>query len=238
MDPNLIDDARLQQTIDTDRLDLSTLVGHAVAIYSEQFPGQLLESRVLEAHDGVISIDRSGSGRRIDNLVHNQRVTVQFPYKGERVCVRAMLKRTGGGKCRIAFDSQAIALTRRQFCRVPLALPTKLTVLPQTALKRDRLARLRWIQTNTINFSSGGVLLELSGGVNLETLMMMNLAHDQFDFPALVVAQVRHCHQVSTGVFHAGVEFVLREVYPKIITLSTSRELPPAVFEYDSQQRL
>ncbi len=227
-----------QSVIDVSTLDLSSIVGRGVYLYSEQFPGLPLKSRVLEARDTTLSIDRSGAGRRIDNLVHNQMVTIQFSYRGERISVRARLKRTAGGKCNVHLDDHVVALTRRRFWRADLSLPTRLTVLPMSALHSRDVARLRWMQVETVNFSSGGSLIELSSFLELDSFLLMNFEQDYFDFPALVVGRVRHCQQADSGRFRIGLEFVMGEHRGRHFSEAAIRALPRVVFEYNRKLRL
>jgi len=227
-----------QAVVDASALDLSEIVGHPVLVFSEQFPSQPLRSRVVEARGRTFSLDRAGSGKRIDNLVHNQDVTIQFTYRGERVSVRARLKRTAGGKCNIQLDDQITALTRRRFWRADLQLPTRLTVLPMSTLHTRNVAKLRWLQVDTLNFSSGGALIELSSYLDVNSFILMNIEQELIDFPALIVGRVCHCHQSSAGRFQIGVEFVLHEDRDRHFSEAARRALPPVVFEYNRKLRL
>lgn len=226
-----------QNFVATDSLELSVLVGHHVLIYSEQFPGVPLRARVVEFRDDILTIDRAGGRRRVDSLVHNQILGVQFEYKGERITVRAQFKRVGA-KCRLIVGPRALVLTRRRFLRVGMSLSAKLAVLPVSNLTADRLKKLRWIQTDTANFSSGGVLIELSSYLERGTILLMNIHQEEFDFPVLITGRVRHCHQMAIGQYGVGVEFIVEETKLSLFPETTVRSLPRAVFEYDSKKRL
>lgn len=226
-----------QAIIDAAALDLSEIVGHPILLFSEQFPTQPLQSRVLDAHGTTFSLDRAGSGRRVDNLVHNQAVTMQFSYRGERVSIRAQLKRTAGGKCNIHLDDHITVLTRRRFWRADLQLSTRLTVLPMSTLHTRDVAKLRWLQVDTMNFSSGGALIELTSYLEANGFILMNIEQELVDFPALIVGRVRHCHQVKSGRFQIGLEFVLREDKDEHFSEAATRSLPPVVFEYNRKLR-
>lgn len=235
--PSLTDNNSFQSLIGTDQLELDTLVGHYVYLYSEQFPGIPLKARVVEYRDNALTVDRSGGKRRVDSLVHNQQLGVQFAYKGERITLRARFKREGS-KCRLIIGPRAVALTRRRFVRVDMSLDARLAVLPVTHLAPSRLKNLRWIQTDTANFSSGGVLIGLSSYLERNTVLLMNIEQETFNFPALITGRVRYCHQVSAGRFAAGVEFIVTEIKLSLFPESTVRALPSVVFEYDEQKRL
>lgn len=231
------DKDRFQGFVSTASLELGLLVGHYVLIYSEQFPGIPMRARVIEFKDSVLTVDRSGGHRRVDSLVHNQILGVQFDYKGERITVRAQFKRVGT-RCRLIVGPNALALTRRRFLRVGMTLGAKLAVLPASNLGPDRLKKLRWIQTDAVNFSSGGVLIELSSYLERGAILLMNINQERFDFPALIAARVRYCHQLAAGCFGAGVEFIVDEVKLSLFPETTVRSLPSVVFEYDEKKRL
>lgn len=227
-----------QHTLTTADLDLSQIVGHTVWVFSEQLPGEPLETRAMDAHAGVISVDRSGANRRIDNLVHNQKVTIQFDYSGEKVSVRALFKRSEGGRCKMILDVHAIALTRRCFHRLDTVWSARLAPLPVASFRACKISTLRWLQTDTINFSSGGVLLELSAYLAPDTILLINFEQEIFDFPALVAGRVCHCHQRYAGRFLAGIEFIIDETKLLRLPPTTIKELPRVVFEYNAEKRI
>ncbi|MFQ5454383.1 MAG: hypothetical protein ACE5D6_09390 [Candidatus Zixiibacteriota bacterium] len=54
--------------IDSFQMDLSLLVGREVIIFSEQFQGKPLKTKVILVNDKIMSLDRSGSNGLIDDL--------------------------------------------------------------------------------------------------------------------------------------------------------------------------
>ena len=108
------------EKISSEQLDLSTVVGHDVTIYSRQFPGKPLQSKVVLVTKNILSVDRSGSGGQIDSLVNNQRITVKLDYKGQPVALAAVLKRSSGGRCNILLGDNVTLLARRRFTRIPV----------------------------------------------------------------------------------------------------------------------
>ncbi len=226
-----------QSFISTDELELSTLVGRYVILYSEQFPGLPLKARVVEYSESTLTIDRSGGQRRVDSLVHNQNLGVQFGYKGERITVRAQFKRIGS-KCRLIIGPRALALTRRRFMRVRMTLNARLAVLSLTNLAPGRLRNLRWIKTEAVNFSSGGVLIELGSYLERDTILLMNIEQESFDFPVLITGRVRYCHQLSATRYGAGVEFIVNDIKRSLFPESAVKVLPAIIFEYDARKRM
>jgi len=217
--------------------EISTLVGREVLIFSEQFPGQPLTSRVVHASGTMISIDRQGSLGRVDSLVNNQRVVIQFEYKNQRVAVDTVLKRTSGGKCSLWLGDRVVPLVRRQFSRAPLVRLIKMAVLPINTFRADRLSSLRWVESDTLNISGGGVLVDLTSRLEKETCVLMNIELNEYDFPILLCGQVRHCYQGNDNHFMIGIEFVVKEEAESLFPRSIISRLPQAALRYTAAGR-
>ena len=177
---------------DASRFDFSLLVGRTLSLYSEQFPGRELSSKVVLANDREITIDRGGGSGLIDNLVNNQKVTIRVKYKSQDLAIPAILKRSAGGMCQVILGEKVMPLLRRRFTRVALTCPVKLAAVPVATFDPAKLARLRWVKTHTCNFSSGGSLIESNSCLESPTYLFMKLSLKDFPFPSLVLAQVRY----------------------------------------------
>ncbi len=226
------------EAIDISRFDLSTVVGRKVTIYSKQFKGKPLESRVIVAGNNTITIDRSGAAGLVDSLVHNQQVTVNLEYRGEQISIVGTLKRTGTSGCKIIFDDKVVPLSRRRFPRVYVSRPVRLAALPSQSISPKGLSRLRWMATSTINLSGGGTLIRFSSYLEPPTYLCMSIDLTEIPFPRLVVGQVRHCASLGSGSgYHIGIKFIPREERVKHLSNGSIRSLPMSVFEYDEVQR-
>ena len=225
-------------TVDASRFDFSLLVGHELTLFSEQFPGKPLKSKVILASNGELSIDRSGGCSLIDSLVSNQQVTMRVTYKGQQINVPATLKRSDGGKCRVIIGNKVVPLSRRRFTRVFLSRPVKLAVIPVSTFNRNKLARLRWLETVTVNISGGGALIDFSSYLENPTYLFLNIDLAEFPFPPLVLGQVVYSLPKDAGRFHIGLEFIVREEREKRFSLTTLKQLPQVVFEYGKQERI
>ncbi len=223
--------------IGSDQLDFSSLVGREIVLFTEQFPGKRLTSRVIMVNQNVIAIDRSKSSGLIDDLVNNQKVVVQFDYRGEVVSVQATMKRSSGGKCNLMLGDTIVPLVRRKFRRYDLSLQVKLAVVHPATFQPDSLARLRWMETDTINVSCGGVLLNLDSVLRDEAYLFLHVAMQEFLLPQMVVAQVRHSLQKDGGRHNVGLEFIINEQKQKHFNHNVLRCMPATVLEYSAGQR-
>lgn len=223
--------------VDASRFDFSLLVGHELTLFSEQFPGKPLKGKVILVSNGELSIDRSGGSDLIDNLVSNQKVIMRMAYKGQQISVPATLKRSNGGKCRIIIGNTVVPLSRRRFTRVFLSRPVKLAVMPVPSFRRSKLARLRWVETVTINISGGGALIDSSSYLENPTCLFLNIDLGQFSFPPLVLGQVMYSLPRDAGHFQVGLEFIVKEMRDNRFPLPILKQLPRVVFEYGEQER-
>jgi len=229
--------APVTNKIDIARFDISSMVGHKITLFSDQFAGKPLSSRVVVASGHTISLDRSGGFGLVDNLVNNQRITVRLEYKGEEIAIEGTLKRVDRGGCKIEFDDKVQPLFRRRFPRVFMHRPVNLAAVPILSFSHSRLSRLRWMITDTINLSGGGTLLDFSTNLESSTYLFLNIVFSEISFPSLVMGQVCHCQQVDDGHFRIGVGFISREEQTRHLSHSVISQLPGALTNYDNVKR-
>ncbi len=220
-----------------DSQEFSSLVGNEIKIFSEQMAGQPLNSRVVLVNNRIISVDRTGNGGRIDSLVNNQVVTLQFNYKGEPVAIRGTLKKTQGGKCNIVLEEKAKPLALRRFKRFGINVPVKMARLAISTFDKNKIAKLRWLESNSANISAGGMLLELSGVMESDAYLVMNLAIGDVEFPSLVLGQVRYCNQLGNAQFRIGIEFLTKEMSLNRFERNLIKKLPQVMLEFDENTR-
>ncbi len=219
-------------------LDLSVLVGHEVSLYSDQFPGKPLRGRVLSCQDKQMVLDGGSRADALGNLVANQTVVLQFTYKGEAISLKAQLRKGTGGRCYFVLEDRVTPLSQRKFRRIDLHRLVRLAPFPKATFFAARtLAQLRWIETEMINFSSGGVLLSLPSFLERDVYLLVHIVLKGNVFPNLILAQVRHCFADEEGKFKGGLEFLVKEQCEKLLPPSTRKALPLAVFSYSAINR-
>lgn len=223
--------------IETSQIDLSSLVGHEITIFTDQFQGKPLKTKVIMVAGGVLSVDRGGGSGMIDCLISNQKAIVQLSHKGQSISVDAVLKRSSGGKCNLVLGEKVKPLVRRRFLRLKLVRQVKCAVLPAATLDVRRIAKLRWIETESVDFSSGGVLLCLPKHLSKDTYMLLNVAVKDVKFPPLVIGQVRYSYPIDRFRYRVGTEFIVDDVKERHFTGPVIKSLPPAVFKYTATQR-
>ncbi len=227
-----------QPTIDASLFDFSLLVGRELTLFSEQFPGKPLKSRVIVANSREISIDRSGGSALIDNLISNQKIIIRVEYKGQQLAVPATLKRSDGGKCRILLGEKVVPLSRRRFARALISRPVKLAAMPVSTFHRSKLARLRWLETVTLDISGGGVLIDFSSCLACPTYLFLHLDLGEFPFPPLMLGQALYSLPRNNGGYYTGLEFIIRENRERHFRPNTLSQLPPVVFKYGKAKRI
>ncbi|UCD62824.1 MAG: hypothetical protein JSW34_08640 [Candidatus Zixiibacteriota bacterium] len=224
-------------SIDASEVDLSSLVGREVTIYTDQFQGKALQTKVVMVAGNMITVDRGGGGGMIDCLINNQRAIIQFEHKGQRISVGVVLKRTSGGKCSLLLGEKVVPLVRRRFRRYELVTQVRCAVLPPGHIDARRISKLRWIETESINFSSGGVLICLPKHLSKDAYLLLNLGVKDFKFPPLVIGQVRYSYPIDRFRHRIGSEFIVNDVKEKHFAKPLIKSLPPVVFDYTASRR-
>jgi len=231
-----LSDKAFRDGIDLSRFDFTTLVGVKIKLYASQFPGRSLDSRVTVSSTDSVTIDRGGADGLIDNLVNKQKVIVQVEYKGEKIAVSGILSRVSGGVCKIIFQDKVVPIQRRQYPRIEVRKSVRLSALPVQSFTKARLAKLRWMETSTLNLSGGGALLDMSSFLEEPTYLFIHVDFEEVSFPKLIMGQVRHCHQDLPGHYHVGVKFISQEQRRNHFSSSIEKQLPEQVFKYDTIQ--
>ena len=223
--------------IDAGQLNLSGLVGREISVYSNQFPGRKLKTKVLAYAGDEIQITAGGSEGELNSLVGSQAVTVRFGYKGEEVSVKAHVKRSQGGRCFLRLDRKVFPLSRRRFHRVRYEGNVSLAAYPAASFKAVDIKKLRWVQTRTINFSSGGAMMPLGSYLQPDVLLLMHIDLPDPLLPEFVLARVRHCFQTELNKYVIGVEFIVRETWERRPDKKKLSGLPGSVFRYTAVDR-
>jgi hypothetical protein len=222
--------------ISSRNVDYSKLVGREIRIRTEQFPGRLLSTRVLAVTDNNLVIDRSGSSGRIDQLINNQNVEVCFDYKGEPVVFTSILAiPKPGGRFQIPVGADVKPQVRRRFVRFDTIRNVRLTFFDDTNIGYVRLSRLKWVETDTINLSGGGMLVWMPLSLCRDDYMIMNLGIEEIPVPQLLVGKIRHRQRHDDRQDKVGVEFITRENCNDKLPQNLIRNLPFKLFDFDDR---
>jgi c-di-GMP-binding flagellar brake protein YcgR len=224
-----------EEAISTRVLDFAELVGKRVTVHSEQYPDRPLEARVLSYTGSDFEV--SSGDAFMSNLVNRQSVVLKFDYKGQTVAVTASVKRSAGGRLYLTPHQSAIPLNRRRFARIELSRPVHLAACPLSSSTRIDLSKLRWLETETLNFSSGGALIRMASAVSPGIYFLIHVDVKDGAMPDMILAVVRHCYQNDITSHLVGVEFIVREALPSDLIDLHRDELPTMIFKYTAKDR-
>lgn len=227
----------LTSEFDLSSLDLGQLVGRKVTIFSQQYPGRALTARVVQTAGDKVALEPVAGNTLLDNLVSNQKVVMQFMYKREEVSTSAVFRRTDGGRSTVMVGKTAKPLRRRRFVRAKSCRPINLAVLPTGSFQKHKLPYLRWLQTDLVDFASGGALFDINSVMHDGTYLLVNVELESYAFPPLLIGSVRHCLPLETGHFHVGLEFIVAEQRNKHFSKPLLENLPPSAFAYSYLHR-
>jgi c-di-GMP-binding flagellar brake protein YcgR len=218
-------------------IDYSRLVGREVKIRTEQFPGKLLSARVVAFTEKNLVIDRSGSSGLINDLINHQPVEVSFEYKGEPVVFSSKICIPRQGRLQIPIASDVRPQVRRQFLRLEVPSNIRLTFFDDTNISSVRLSKLKWLETNAINISGGGILIGLPLFFPKDNYMILHIDLSEIIIPQLMVGRIRHKQKGDNNLTNVGVELVIREDCSEKLPNSLLRNLPLKLFDFDEKTR-
>ncbi|UCC43404.1 MAG: hypothetical protein JSU65_09685 [Candidatus Zixiibacteriota bacterium] len=221
----------------TQAFDLSCLVGTEIAIFSEQFQGKSLTGRVISVQPHQITVERGDRKGPLSNLANLQSVVLRFSYKGQKVSVRARLKRSLGGTCNFILNQKATPLSQRRFLRLDLKRSVSMAAFPVATHSRRSLSSLRWVATDSVNLSSGGLLMKVPTCLQEGVYLLINVDWEQAFLPPMVLGRVCHSFQDEDGQFMVGIEFLVREESLRLLPRAARQLLPQSVFRYTLQSR-
>ncbi len=223
--------------LNSNELVLSTLVGREILILSNQLENNSLYTKVVMVHENIISVDRKGVNDLICNIDDDQEVIVQFDYKGQRVSAKAKLYQTMSGRSNIVLSESVIPLQRRMFKRYNLDLLVRCAIFPIKRIVETDIAKLRWLQVEALNVSSGGILLPVPSKITDETFLLLNIDYDSPDLPNLILGQVKHTSSVNKFNYNVGIQFILNEHKNNHFTSLMIKKIPPNALEYTIKTR-
>lgn len=227
-------------TFDLARLNLSQLVGYPISVFSEQFAGKELTTRILSVQQNQVLIDAGAHQGMIDSLVGNQLLTVRLSYKGQPIAIQATLRKSNGGRTYLVLEERVSPVARRQFTRMLLVQEVKLATLPLLSLAPRKLSSLRWVQTESVDFSSGGVRVSVPSSLQRDCTVLITIAlqRPQLDsFPKFLLAQVRHSFSNDNRLFQSGMQFFTSDQITRQFPPDRLADLPESIARYRPEDR-
>ncbi len=216
-------------------IDYSILVGKKITIITEQFPGQVLTSRIMSNSNNNLVLDKSGSEGKINQLIPKQNVEMQFKYKGQDIAFTSSIIISESGRILVPIVASMSPTVRRKFIRFEMEKAVRLTYFDERNIKSARLNKLKWFETTISNIGGGGALAFMPSMLADDNFILMNMILDGLAFPSLVLGRVCHIHRNGQNKIVAGVEFITKENAATMISSSMVRNLPEATFQFDNK---
>jgi len=223
--------------IEIEDVDYSELVGKPIKIRCQQFPGKVLQTKIVGVSGQSLLIDRSGSSGMVDQLINNQPVTIYIEYKGEPVSFESKINIPHKGRLQIPIVTNFVPELNREFPRIPLNISVRLACFNNLFISTGRLNKLKWIETMTHNISGGGILVQVPSELTNDFYMIINLELEKQAVPKLILGRVRHCYSSDDNKFAAGVQFITRENHRQLLPKELVRNLPTDLFKLSDQHR-
>lgn len=226
-----------QIKIDKNGITFSDLVGREIRLKTEQFQNQVLVTRVLAVSDNCLVVDRSGSSGLVDRLIPNQKIEVEFIYKGQVAGFGSRIMTPHEGRMVIPIAQEVLPRNARRFERYCFENEVQLALFYEHNISAARLNKLKWLKTSTTNISGGGMLVIIPGIITGDCYMILHLPLGGIDLPKLMVGRTRYFLPGQAGKNQVGVEFIIREDRQTKLPRTIIRNLPEKLFEYDEGHR-
>lgn len=218
-------------------LELSILVGREMLVLSDRFKNNSIYTKVVMVHENIISLDRGGEGNEINNVESELDVVVQFAYKGQRLSAKAKLSQTSSGRSNVVLQETVIPLNRRMFKRYYHKCQVRCAILPILRIIESDMSKLRWLEVESLNISSGGILLPIPSKITENTYLLLNIGFENQYLPNLIIGQMRHTQMINNYNYHVGVQFILKEEKENFFSPLTIKKIPPKALDYTIKNR-
>jgi len=221
----------------SNEVDFTELVGREIKFKTEQYSGRILTTRVVSVRDDSLIIDRSGSSGLVNQLIPNQKIEVDFVYKGQPVVFVSKIIVPREGRMQIPIASEVIPRLQREFMRLDLDKQVKLAIFDEIHISAARLNRLKWLETRMLNLSGGGMLVAIPGRIENDCYFIIHFKLENFELPNLVIARARHVRSGEGNYSDVGVEFIVREERRDKLPRSIIQNIPDVMFGLDKLKR-
>ncbi len=218
-------------------LELSSLVGREMLVLSGQFENNSQYTKVIMVHENIISLDNGGEGNELNRVDNNTDIVVQFDYKGQRLSAKAKLYRTIKGRSNIVLHETVVPLSRRMFKRYELTCQVRCAILPLQRIIESDMSKLRWLQVDSINISSGGILLPIPSKIKNDTYLLLNIDYENPHLPNLIIGQVKHSQSINNYSHHVGTQFILQENKENYFSPLVLKKIPQKALDYTIKTR-
>lgn len=221
--------------INSAHIDYSILVGKKIKIMAEQFPGQMLSTRIMSMAVNHLVLDKSGSDGKISQLIQKQNVNVQFEYKGQEISFISSIVTSKSGRVQIPLVESINPMVRRKFVRFDIDKTVRLTYFDERNIISARLKKLKWFETILSNIGGGGLLAIMPSMLANDNFVLLNFKIDRLELPRLVLGRVCHSYRNDKNKIVTGIEFITNENAGRIISPSLIRNLPEAIFKFNNK---
>ncbi|MEE9442122.1 MAG: PilZ domain-containing protein [candidate division Zixibacteria bacterium] len=139
----------------------------------------------------------------------------------------------------LIIDSDIIKANRRLTQRLPLIIETVYTPISDLSMSSGQFSHLRWKKCQTVDFSSGGILLSTSLQADVGSYFLLNLEIDMLAGPLFVFGQVRWSAKLGYGKSgcSCGIMFITADNLHNHFSRQARTALPPIMLAFTNQKQ-
>lgn len=186
-------------------------------------PGKegIYSCRVMDIEKRRLIITRPEFMHGDSLLANNRIIAVRFTRADAAYTFRARLRELdpkSSEKMQIREMGKIQRLQRRRFVRLDKMIPVKYHVPKRPITEVVDLSKLKFHKSSTVNISAGGLLIITEAKIDLNTLMLIDIAHVKLkNLPSHIIAVCRQARQNENRKWMAGIEFILADDLPKFL---------------------
>lgn len=125
---------------------------------------------------------------------------------------------------------------RRRSIRMRMNRMAGFAPLPKKLEEDLTMSDLQWRATSTVNFSSGGALMELDDRFDVDDLLLIHLDMGDLFFPPFALGRVSYTQEIESGRYRTGVMFITDEDKEEYLPAEVVERLPGEVFDYQGER--
>jgi hypothetical protein len=125
---------------------------------------------------------------------------------------------------------------RRRSIRMRMNRMAGFAPLPKKLEEDLTMSDLQWRATSTVNFSSGGALMELDDKFDVDDLLLIHLDMGDLFFPPFALGRVSYTQEIESGRYRTGVMFITNEDKEEYLPAEVVERLPGEVFDYRGER--
>lgn len=196
-------------------------------------------AKILSVNDNQLQINLPKNIDGNGYLRTSTRVLVNFVLNGILYESGAEYDADNNSARVLTIDEDIDEANRRLADRLPLKIETTYTAISDLSMSSGQFSHLRWKRCQTVDFSSGGILLSTSLQPDVGSYFLLNLEIEMFSGPLFVFGQVRWSAKSGYGKSgcSCGIMFIPADDLHAHFSQQSMANLPPMMLAFTAKRQ-